>query len=541
VDRNGIGVRNVDLNLFDDCTGELLANAHDNSDSLGNFAVVAPPGTYSLHLDPPACKLVEALRIPDLVVSGPLAVGTGTLQQAFLLTGVVHNADGSPMADAKLRCFDVGGVTIFQQGTTRDHTSATGAFSIALPSGTFDVNVEPPVGSNALVLHLNNLRINGNTSVGTVTASNGLALTGHLAGPGGPAANVSLAVLDHVTRAKERLAHDGTDAQGDFRVVVPPGTYDVQYDPPVCDLLAPTSQDSVVVTAAKALPPLALVVGAHLQGTVTDTLGAAVADVDLDAFPPGGGEKLYTPHDVTSATGAFDLLLPPGTYDMHFNLPSTARLAPASIPAVNALTTRTMPVIRLKGGWFLSVTVRQAGTLLPIEGVQLQAARAHHSRFEYMIRDHSDAAGLIHTVLEDSVYDLVYFPPAGSPLAQASRLGVPLHLDTTLPDQLLFLTSAGVPPPPLREGLALALPAPNPSRGRVQLSFRVPNGQAELSVWDVAGRRVATPWRGHADAPMGLEWNATRDGGERLPPGCYLVRLLDSTGALQLQRITLLP
>src|SRR5262249_2660119 len=42
VDRNGTGIRNVDLDLIDDCTGDRLANAHDNSDSLGNFSVVAP-------------------------------------------------------------------------------------------------------------------------------------------------------------------------------------------------------------------------------------------------------------------------------------------------------------------------------------------------------------------------------------------------------------------------------------------------------------------------------------------------------------------
>jgi hypothetical protein len=542
VDRNNAAIRNVDLDLIDACTGSSLANAHDNSDSLGNFSLVAPVGTYSVHLKPPACKLVEALRIPDVVVAGAVALGTRTMRDAALVTGVVHNQNGTPMVDANLRAFDVGGIDVFQQGTTRDHTTATGAFSLALPNGTFDINVEPPVGSNELVLHLNNIVVNGARNLGTVTAADGLPLSGHLGAPGGGgAANVAFNVLDHVTRVKERIAHDQTDGLGNFRVVIPPGTYDVQYDPPVCDLLAPTSQDSIVVTGARTLPSIALSLGSHVRGTITDTLGVAVANLDLDVFPPGSAHKLYTPNDATSATGAFDLLLPQGTYDVQMNPPSALPLCPVFMKNVNALTTLTLPVTRLKIGHFLSVTVRRTGTLQPIPGVKLLAARRYHSVPDFTIRDESDAAGLIHTVVQDSVFDLVFVPPAGSGLAQTTRLAVSVRASITLPDQLVFPISADVAPPALPVGLSLAAPSPNPARGRVRLSFRAPEGESELSIWDLAGRRVATPWRGHTEQSIGLEWDGTRDRGGRLPPGCYLVRLLDSTGALRLQRVTLLP
>jgi hypothetical protein len=542
VDRNNNALRNVDLDLVDVCTGQTLANAHDNSDSLGNFSVVAPAGTYSLHLKPPLCKAVEALRVPDVVVSAAVSLGTRTMRDAFLVTGVVHNQNGTPMVDANLRAFDVGGVDIFQQGTTRDHTSATGSFALALPNGTFDINVEPPVGSNELVLHLNNVAVNGPKTLGTVTAGDGLPLSGHLGAPGGGgASNVALNVLDHETRAKLRLAHDQTDGLGNFRVVVPPGTYDVQYDPPVCDLLAPTSQDSIVVTAAKTLPALGLAVGSHLRGTITDTLGVATVDADLDVFPLGSGHKLYTPHDATLATGAFDLLLPPGTYDVQMNPTPAQPLCPQFLRNVNVLSTVTLPTTRLKNGHFLNVTVRRSGTLLPIEGVQLRVSRRFHSVPDFTIRDISDAAGLVRTVVQDSVFDLVFVPPAGSGLAQATRVNVPVHSDVTLADQILSPISLDVEPPALPAGLWLASPSPNPARGSVRFSLRAPDGEAELSVWDVTGRRVATIWHGRSAPTLGLDWDGDRDGGRRLPAGSYLVRLLDSTGALRLQRVTLLP
>src|SRR5262249_40896710 len=267
------------------------------------------------------------------------------------VTGVVHNQNGTPMVDANLRAFDVGGVGIFQQGTTRDHTSGAGSFALERPNGTFDSNVEAPAGSNALGLHLNNIAVNGPQGRSAVTAADGLPLTGPLGGRGGGgASNVALNVLDHATRAKQRLAHDQTDGLGNFRVVVAPGTYDVQYDPPVCDLLAPTSQDSIVVTAAKALPALGLVVGNHLQGTITDTAGRAAVDVDLDVCRPGSPHKLYTPHDATSATGAFDLLLPPGIYDVEMKPPSALPLCPLFLPNVNVSGTQTLATTRLKNG-----------------------------------------------------------------------------------------------------------------------------------------------------------------------------------------------
>ena len=208
---------------------------------------------------------------------------------------------------------------------------------------------------------------------------------------------------------------------------------------------------------------------------------------------------------------------------------------------VNALATLTLPVTRLKIGHFLNVTVRRTGTLQPIAGVKLLAARRFHSKPDFTIRDESDAAGLIQTVVQDSVFDLVFVPPAGSGLAQTTRLAVPVRTNVTLLDQLVFPISADVAPPALPAGLSLAAPSPNPARGRVRLSFRAPVGESELSIWDLAGRRVATPWRGRTELPIGLDWDGTRDGGGRLPPGCYLVRFLDSTGALKLQRVTLLP
>jgi hypothetical protein len=73
--------------------------------------------------------------------------------------------------------------------------------------------------------------------------------------------------------------------------------------------------------------------------------------------------------------------------------------------------------------------------------------------------------------------------------------------------------------------LALAA-SPNPSAGAVTLSLAMPEaGEAVVEVFDLAGRRLATPWRGGLAAgrhPIG--WDGRIEGGGPAAPGVYLAR-----------------
>jgi flagellar hook assembly protein FlgD len=83
---------------------------------------------------------------------------------------------------------------------------------------------------------------------------------------------------------------------------------------------------------------------------------------------------------------------------------------------------------------------------------------------------------------------------------------------------------------------------PNPSTGQTTVVFRVAASQAEvgLSVYDVAGRRVASIVEG----PFAQgEWSTTWDGrsratGDPLPQGIYFVRL-ESRGENHTEKLIL--
>ncbi len=73
----------------------------------------------------------------------------------------------------------------------------------------------------------------------------------------------------------------------------------------------------------------------------------------------------------------------------------------------------------------------------------------------------------------------------------------------------------------------LARPAPDPFTHSTTVNFGLAHaGNAELTVQDIAGRRVRTLLSGtHAAGQFTVHWNGSDDAGRVLPPGLYLVRL----------------
>jgi len=81
----------------------------------------------------------------------------------------------------------------------------------------------------------------------------------------------------------------------------------------------------------------------------------------------------------------------------------------------------------------------------------------------------------------------------------------------------------------------------NPARGVIR--FRITLGAdmpARIDVFDLAGRRIATPYAGRGRAgSSSVAWNLARDGGARVEPGIYFARL-EAAGRTLLRRVAVL-
>src|SRR5580765_2479535 len=108
--------------------------------------------------------------------------------------------------------------------------------------------------------------------------------------------------------------------------------------------------------------------------------------------------------------------------------------------------------------------------------------------------------------------------------ATQAQVGGPIAC-TLPPEGLTFDTAtsqvAGVNGP-LSQALAFAPPAPNPARGPVRLSLRVPAaGALSIVIVDAAGRRVRDLAGDVAAGPVEVAWDLRDDAARRVPPGLY--------------------
>jgi hypothetical protein len=122
---------------------------------------------------------------------------------------------------------------------------------------------------------------------------------------------------------------------------------------------------------------------------------------------------------------------------------------------------------------------------------------------------------------------------AGSPAVDAGDPGSPPDPDGTIADIGPFyrdqvLGSGGEPMLPV-----LLAGHPNPFSDRVTVGFLALDRalRATVTVFDVRGRRVATLLKGGEISGQGaLAWDGRDDGGRRVPPGAYFVRLRSEDG-----------
>jgi hypothetical protein len=158
---SGQAVVGADLDVRDGASGVQLFTPGDNTDSGGDFSVVVAAGTYDVEICPNPANGLVATEIVMLSIVGDTDVGTIVLQNGVTLSGTITDGQGAPVqnADVDVR-FSASGVAVV---LCSDNSNASGAYSVIVPTGTFDVTFSPP-GSSCLGsdVHLG-VVVSGNT------------------------------------------------------------------------------------------------------------------------------------------------------------------------------------------------------------------------------------------------------------------------------------------------------------------------------------------------------------------------------------------
>ncbi|MGE4619207.1 MAG: hypothetical protein AAEJ04_05295, partial [Planctomycetota bacterium] len=317
VGESGVALTGVDLDFFDPLTGQETVFSGDFTDNDGIFSVKVisdfwdirfseGPGTSTVPLVP---RLVS-----DVAVFDAVALGDVLLREGHPLVGLIQDSNGDPVSGADIDVRDP--ITDEKFVTSGDNTNGSGIFEVLVPSGSWELEVDPPQGSS-LVSSLSLITVPvGGVDLGVLILPAGFTV-------GGTVVNVAGAVIPDTdldffiaaTGVEIPTAHDNANSSGVFSVQVVPDTYDIAFRPRFFSGAAPLVVESVTVDSETNLGTVTLPIGLALTGTVVAGT-VPVGEVEITLNDSATGIPVYVFGNDTDGLGAYALRQVPGTYDL---------------------------------------------------------------------------------------------------------------------------------------------------------------------------------------------------------------------------------
>ncbi|MCI0330420.1 MAG: carboxypeptidase regulatory-like domain-containing protein [candidate division Zixibacteria bacterium] len=359
---NGVGVFNVDIDMFDSNTGDPIGLLADSTDSMGNYNLDPPfglpAGTYDIAFKPPAGSGLAPVINRGYVFSGNQVLND-TVPFGFTLSGFVRDINGNGLANIDLNVDDeLTGQRVFTPG---DKTDFTGFYSLVLQSGLYTLTYRPVSGEKLVAAEFKGVVFNS-TQTRDVILQPGFFVSGRVQDNNGqPVVDADLDFDISSTGERVPTPNDNTNEGGDYQVVVPAGTYNITVEPQVSDKLVAGKIFSFVVSNDINNVNFTLQPGFFLSGTVRRASNmTVVAGVDIDVEDTITGLKIPTPGDATDAAGFYQTVVPAGGFNVVFQPPAATGLASVESLRVTVSTDRTLDA-NLPNGVTLSGTAQRTG------------------------------------------------------------------------------------------------------------------------------------------------------------------------------------
>ena len=255
-------------------TGEEVFLATKLSNTLGAFNILLPFGLYQLDLMPANGSPYAARQVFGIpVIDYSYSLGLVTMKPGVALTGTVRGPTGLAVAGADIDVLDALGHKMF---TPNDNTTATGTFSVIVPTGgTYSVNVDPLVASNLIGAKSATVPVNAATNIGILSVGAGVPATITVTDAfGNPVAGAQASVRDVATGLEYTIPGNSAGADGVIRAVVPQGNLDIRVKAPQGSASAP-----VVLPPSLVAGPLVTTAQLPLKTMCTNTRGLGILTV----------------------------------------------------------------------------------------------------------------------------------------------------------------------------------------------------------------------------------------------------------------------
>ncbi len=328
-DSVGNGIPNVDFELKVESTGEKIFVSDNTTDVNGHYEVVVPAGTFELRLVPLAASKIVGSSHPGFTIEGDSS-WSEVLYKGILISATVVDEGGNPVEGVDLD-FNVPGSAV-KLFTPHDKTNVAGISINAVLPGTYDLEVDPPIGAPYDRVTLYALHCENDTSVTvTIPEVTRVQVQGQVRNRRGEGlGQVELQARSAITGAKLFLQNNLTDQSGNFSVALPKGILDLYLVPSITSRRVATVVQALDIRIDTVLSPIELDSGIVITCRVVETDSSAVEGADIDVSFAGEPGVVYTPFDRTNSAGIAELVLSPGRYDFHALPPGGSELISAN-------------------------------------------------------------------------------------------------------------------------------------------------------------------------------------------------------------------
>ncbi len=241
----GGGVPQVRIDVFSHAGGDDIPLADRHTDSNGDYRVDVPAGTIDVTFRSPegnglASKIIRNIQISEDTDLDAL------LPNGFALTGRVRRPGGTGVANVDFDIKD--SVTGLEVPVFDDDTDALGDYTLVLPNGTYNLDIDPGRGVRLVAQVATGVMIPHSLPFDFQLQA-GFLLSGrvvdHVANPW-PDIDLDVRIANTATQIV--TPGDDTDANGNYLVTVPAGTYDLAFTPPVGIPVASGFFEDVVIS-----------------------------------------------------------------------------------------------------------------------------------------------------------------------------------------------------------------------------------------------------------------------------------------------------
>jgi hypothetical protein len=228
---DGVGVVGVDLDVWDRELQVKLPTPGDQTNALGFYSVILPPGTYDVVADPPFTTRLASVRFDSVTVSDEDQILSFGLDSGFILSGVIRSRDGRPTAGIDLDVTDLDSGA--EVPLAEDKVDASGQYALVLRRGRYELGIDAEAASRLISTRVPELVIDADRTI-DVELTPGLLVQGEVRDPGGSLVEgANLDFVDLASGLEVLTPSDFTNVLGVYAVVLPPGSFDLFVWPPV--------------------------------------------------------------------------------------------------------------------------------------------------------------------------------------------------------------------------------------------------------------------------------------------------------------------